>query len=524
MKPTIAIFVAGALLAQPTLSAQDDCSDVPDPQKVDCGEVGTKQPDCEAKGCCWQPVASNRTGHGKQFLRSPALGDTPWCFYKPGSQPSCPLNYTSTGAPFSDSEVATMRGFFLDNININGSGAVVASPDTNTPGGSYYYHWERDGALSMQALLRTADKVSDVQEQMDAYVGWVKKVQQEDDPHGQSVLAEPKYMIPGGEVFAGAWCRPQNDGPGLRSHTLIDYADALKAEAAAGGSTTTTTAEDLWPLIQIDLDWQAANWQANGCDLWEEIQSDDFFWNRYTQRAALTKGAAFAKEQGDQTRSDTYAAAAKAVEATLAAHYDGTFVSETQARQKDAAVICAFNDGYLGDDTFKPSGPEVAGTVKTLNELFCDSFAINQADTKAGVPGILYGRYEGDNYAGGNPWILLTSALAEVLYNGAAEIVASDGASMTDEARGLWADVLGWSDLTEQDSFGFAEAVAGAGDGVLQRLRTHVESNGFHLTEQIDSNTGDCMAAKDLTWSYATTLKAMDARSKYYDAVEAARN
>ena len=27
-------------------------------------------------------------------------------------------------------------------------GAVVAAPDYNTPGGSYYYHWERDGALS----------------------------------------------------------------------------------------------------------------------------------------------------------------------------------------------------------------------------------------------------------------------------------------------------------------------------------------------------------------------------------------
>ena len=32
--------------------------------------------------------------------------------------------------PFSPSEVATMRGYFLKNINIEGKGGVVAAPDT----------------------------------------------------------------------------------------------------------------------------------------------------------------------------------------------------------------------------------------------------------------------------------------------------------------------------------------------------------------------------------------------------------
>jgi len=30
---------------------------------------------------------------------------------------------------------------------------VVAAPDTSTPGGSYYYAWMRDGALSMRTYL-----------------------------------------------------------------------------------------------------------------------------------------------------------------------------------------------------------------------------------------------------------------------------------------------------------------------------------------------------------------------------------
>lgn len=401
-----------------------------------------------------------------------------------------------------------MRSFFLKNINIDGSGAVVAAPDYNTPGGSYYYHWERDGALSMNALLNTADSVEDVKTQMDAYVGWVSKVQKQSDPFGESVLTEPKYFIPNATVFTGPWCRPQNDGPGLRATTLINYAST----STSNSSSTTYAAQTLWPLIQTDLDWVAANWQIQGCDLWEEIRSDDFFWNRFTMRAALTKGAAFAKAQGDADRQSKYAAAAKAVGDTVMGHYQDGFVGESSSRKKDAAVICAFNDGYLGDGVFAPTSTEVAGTVKTLNDLFCNSFAVNQADTKNGIPGILYGRYEGDNYAGGNPWILLTAALAELLYRGASDLL--EGTVMPAEAQAIWAPVLGLQG--EFDTASAAKAMAGAGDGVLTRLHSHVKAGGLHLNEQLDRNTGSPMAAKDLTWSYACMLKAVHARKQYH--------
>ena len=230
-------------------------------------------------------------------------------------------------------------------------------------------------------------------------------------------------------------------------------------------------------------------------------------------RAALTVGASFAKAQGDSSRSSTYADAASKVAATLGAHYDSGFIFETQSRKKDASVICALNDGYLGDGVFAPSGKEAAGTIKTLNQLFCNSFAVNQADTKAGVPGILYGRYQGDNYAGGNPWILLTSALAELLYRGAAE-VHSGNITMDADTYAAWGEVLKLP--ATFDATSFSSALAGAGDGVLTRLHSHVKDGGFHLNEQIDRNSGSPMAAKDLTWSYATTLKAVHAREVYY--------
>jgi len=46
-----------------------------------------------------------------------------------------------------------MYALFDVNINIQGKGGVVAAPDRSTPGGSYYYHWMRDAALTMRTYM-----------------------------------------------------------------------------------------------------------------------------------------------------------------------------------------------------------------------------------------------------------------------------------------------------------------------------------------------------------------------------------
>ena len=230
-------------------------------------------------------------------------------------------------------------------------------------------------------------------------------------------------------------------------------------------------------------------------------------------RASLARGAAFASSQGDSSRASTYSTASKTIEATLPSHYANGFIFESQNRLKDSSVICAINNGYLGDGFFKPSGVEVAGTISTLNSLFCSSFSVNQADTKAGIPGILYGRYQGDSYAGGNPWILLSAALAEVLYSAASEVKASG--RMTTDEYAAWAPVLGLQSDAAVDAGIVASAMAASADGVLLRIRHHVAPGGFHLNEQLNRDTGAPMAAGDLTWSYAATLKAIKAQDDY---------
>lgn len=48
----------------------------------------------------------------------------------------------------------------------------------------------------------------------------------------------------------------------------------------------------------------------------------------------------------------------------------------------------------------------------------------------------------------------------------------------------------------------------------MYRLYQHVKSDGGHIAEQIDRNNGVQKSAKDLTWSYANLLSAMQERSK----------
>ena len=98
---------------------------------------------------------------------------------------------------------------------------------------------------------------------MKHYVDWVKNVQSQTDPNGFDIRINPKFELPNGQVYIGGWCRPQTDGPGLRSGTLILFAQKL-----IDNGQETYAKENVLPLIKYDLDWVNSNWSSDGCDLW----------------------------------------------------------------------------------------------------------------------------------------------------------------------------------------------------------------------------------------------------------------
>ena len=218
---------------------------------------------------------------------------------------------------------------------------------------------------------------------------------------------------------------------------------------------------------------------------------------------------------GDSASASTYTKMAQTINSTLySSHFNGAFVQECNSRTRDSAVIVGFNDGYdAADRMFAPTSIEVAQTVSSYNTMFCSEYAINTGDTAKGLPGILYGRYQGDNYAGGNPWVLSTAALASLFYRGALDILAVGVPSSS--ALAQWQKAFNSPTALPTDPSSLAKVFAAQGDGVLLRLRSHVLARSFHLDEQIDRNTGAQISAKDLTWSYAEVLNAMMFRNQY---------
>ena len=43
------------------------------------------------------------------------------------------------------------------------------------------------------------------------------------------------------------------------------------------------------------MSWLTLNWESQGCDLWEEIRSNDFFFNRMAYVKTFLNAADFAK-------------------------------------------------------------------------------------------------------------------------------------------------------------------------------------------------------------------------------------
>lgn len=130
---------------------------------------------------------------------------------------------------------------------------------------------------------------------------------------------------------------------------------------------------------------------------------------------------------------------------------------------------------------------------------------------------MLYGRYDGDTYMGGNPWVLISANLARLFYR-AAEFInlkKANGAVLSDSEYAAWQKALNlklsFLRSTDRDSF-MAESFVQAGDAVMQRLYYHVARDQFHLAEQLDKNSGYQCSAKDLTWSYADVLMALKTR------------
>ena len=230
------VSIICTLLVSSSLSQEDHC-DISNIDKYDCAP---NEAACTEAGCCWVPVTSR---------------GIPWCFYpdnvpNPGTICGDSNNYNWNAADpgFSDEEYAIMYANYEANLNIRGTGAIIAAPDAETPGGDYRYHWMRDAGLSAKAWMDVNDNDYDaVREVMEGYAKWTGIVQHKDDQYCD-VRIEPKFTIDDQEPYTGGWCRPQTDGPALRAMAMAKWGNILIDNGHEDEAKST-----IWPLIEYDL-------------------------------------------------------------------------------------------------------------------------------------------------------------------------------------------------------------------------------------------------------------------------------
>lgn len=366
-------------------------------------------------------------------------------------------------------------------------GSIIAARTRGNP--DYYFHWIRDAALVVEALIgrrslsNDLTEINSIDQKTSEYVAFSEQIQKLPTPSG---LGEPKVNV-NGTVFSDPWGRPQNDSPALRAVSMIHITKLSKKS----GMTS---------LIKTDLDFVAEHWRDPSFDLWEEVLGTHFY-TLMVQRKAMVEGAEFAKAIGDFTSEKKYRVQKSLIEKVLLDNFwnvEGNYIRTTIAQvggmqgkdsNLDIAVVLGLLHGAVNDGVFKFSDTRFLNTLHSLESRFQDLYAINK---RKEIPGTAIGRYpedlfSGPDRSGGNPWVLATLAMAEAYYNVAAEFKIQGRSE--------------WKSFIEK------------GDTFIQRTQYHANPDGS-LNEQIQRDTGFMTSVSDLTWSHAAVLTANQARKK----------
>ncbi|NDG85246.1 MAG: hypothetical protein EBX52_09465, partial [Proteobacteria bacterium] len=288
----------------------------------------------------------------------------------------------------------SIEGQYLRSIrgvlaNLEPSGAVVASPSRSDP--DYFYHWARDGALTMKALAdlaydpSTPDSLKrELLMRLDRWLDWESSLQLQQKLTG---LGEPRFNLDGSTNVA-PWGRPQNDGPALRALTAIKVAqewirEGRIAEVRARLYAPTLPANT---LIKRDLEYVAHHWRDPSIDLWEEERALHFY-TLVAQKSALKKGAVLARSLDDPGAADFYEAQALEIEAFSVQFKDPASGIVRYAIDKssalshkrsplDIAVVLAAIETFDGNFAMDP-GPVVT-TLRALISEFRNRYPVNQ--------------------------------------------------------------------------------------------------------------------------------------------------
>lgn len=465
-------------------------------------------------------------------------------------------------SPFSDQEINSLVQNMLNNISsatncltmvnknitiLAKAGAVIASPSMpdNQFSQSYYYHWVRDGAIVMSSVCslyencHDAEKKSFYRELIINYLDFVETIQSQPIKNNVNVLGEPKFNVDG-TVWDEPWGRPQVGGACCQALVLAKILRIFLKEKDSKDIVHKIYNHNFDSLLKANLEYCAKTWSEDSFNVWEELNGKHLSVN-ILQHTALLVGSLIAVRFLDPKAAFYYKEMANHITGVMRSHWKeslGYYFETLNAENAlgggiDSSILmalCNIQACPIIDDEFLLTSYRSLGTIFYIRNAFENLYKINVEHKMRGGKGLLIGRYVQDIYDGnqsiyGNPWFLCSAMLASAYYLLAHQLL-DDKKILVNSLVMQFLSQITTLKFTENENidkhhphfFSLIHALLEEGDAILALIKkyslTYPDGSSMHLSEQIDRSTGLQVSARDLSWSYAAVLSALEERNK----------
>ena len=396
--------------------------------------------------------------------------------------------------------VASDGFVFDDPVNagvVSAPGCVLASPSWESSATDvtqdYVYNWTRDAAIVAMELAAGTPPTS---QPLVDYVQFAQICQSSGAPTDRAC-----FLINGSPR---EWT-DQTDGPALQTLAILQLFAQLDPSTQAIANA----------VIETNLEFLAGAYQGETFNLWEEHSGASFFARAVQLRCF----------QEVQTNTVGLAvpgwldSAIAWLQSALDGHWTGQYYQSLLPPPSVAydpnidIVLAAIYGAVAVTDT------KLLATAGLLRGQWGDPsstyfYPINGADQQRGI-GPMLGRYPGDVYdgdtdaqVGDHPWALSTCGFAELYYRLASAVTATGAVPFDDLSTTFFAQIGVDAQTTPAVA---AASLRSAADSMLQAIVFH--SDHLELSEQFDATTGYEKSVRDLSWSYASFLSAVRAKS-----------
>ena len=357
---------------------------------------------------------------------------------------------------------------------------IIASISKNNP--NYYYHWIRDSAIVIRMIISHYLEFSDTKS-FKHIIDYIENEACLQNLNSISGCGEPKFNV-NRTPFNDDWGRPQNDGPALRSHSLLKIYSILKKNYPL-------ICDIVLEIIHKDLIYIIKNIHNPSFDLWEEIYGYHLY-TRIVQYKFLKDLLEFinSPEINDINHLNIFHKYKQHIVTamnelnTLIKHHNITYssfdINGKPCREFDASILLGVSHINYDTDIINIFDDTFITYVKDMCHYFFNEYSINKTifnNRKI----FLIGRYKNDCYYNGNPWFITTLALAQLL------VIYKKNNILYK----LFNDII--NEKTIENIIEFISSI-----------------DKFNIDEQLDRNTGRLVSAKNLTWNYAEFYKLLD--------------